>query len=223
LTYDEALEIAQAFEKAQVKAFVAYYRRTLPRFVKVKELLDSGAIGEVRFVNVAYYRPPFDDEIAGTHWHIQPDISGGGIFMDMAVHTLDILDFCFGPIAKVKAFCVNQAGIYEPEDNVALAFVFDNQITGTGNWCFTTGVSSDNIKIVGSKGEIHFGCFNNEPIHLKTITEEVSIPVAGIKHVHQNLIQTIVDELNGQGECPSTVASALRTAWVCDQVYQQKN
>lgn len=41
LTYNEALEISEAFKKANVKAFVAYYRRTLPRFTEVKVLLDE--------------------------------------------------------------------------------------------------------------------------------------------------------------------------------------
>ncbi len=223
LTYNEALEISEAFKKANVKAFVAYYRRTLPRFTEVKALLDAGTIGDVRFVNVAYYRPAAKDEINGTHWHVQPEISGGGIFMDMAVHTLDILDFFFGAIEKVAAFSVNQAGYYAPEDNVALSFAFDNHITGTGNWCFTTDTVADNIQIVGSKGEINFGCFTNDPIQLKTAEQETAIPAGTIEHVHQNLIQTIVNELNGQGSCPSTIESALRTAWVCDQVYQQQD
>lgn len=221
LTYAEALEISEAFKAAKVKAFVAYYRRTLPRFTTVKDLLDSGTIGDVRFVHVSYHRPAQAAEIAGTDWHIQPDISGGGIFMDMAVHTLDILDFFFGAIDKVSAFKINQGHFYQPEDNVALSYSFKNQMIGTGNWCFTTGTSADNIQIVGSKGEINFGCFTTDPIQVTTADDTETIPVSTLEHVHQNLIQSIVDELNGQGTCPSTLESALRTAWVCDQVYQQ--
>jgi 1,5-anhydro-D-fructose reductase (1,5-anhydro-D-mannitol-forming) len=37
-------------------------------------------------------------------------------------------------------------------------------------------------------------------------------------HIQQPLIQSIVDELHGQGACPSTGESAARTTWVMDQV-----
>jgi len=46
----ECEQMLQVSETTGVPLFVAYYRRCLPYFVKVKELLESGAIGKVRFV-----------------------------------------------------------------------------------------------------------------------------------------------------------------------------
>jgi len=46
------------------------------------------------------------------------------------------------------------------------------------------------------------------------------LPVPDPEHVHQPLIQTIVDELNGHGRCPSTGVSAARTARVVDAALQ---
>ena len=57
LNYAECLEMIAACEHAKVPLFVAYYRRMLPRFIKIKELVEIGAIGDVRFVNVVLYRP----------------------------------------------------------------------------------------------------------------------------------------------------------------------
>jgi hypothetical protein len=48
--------------------------------------------------------------------------------------------------------------------------------------------------------------------------EEIIIPDP--PHVHQPLIETIVDELNGVGTCPSTAQSGARTTWVIDQILQ---
>ena len=42
------------------------------------------------------------------------------------------------------------------------------------------------------------------------------IPITDPPYVHQPLVQSIVDELNGQGHCASTPESAMRTARVID-------
>ena len=44
------------------------------------------------------------------------------------------------------------------------------------------------------------------------------MPIGDPEHVHQPLIQTIVDELNGNGKCPSTGESGARTARVMDAI-----
>src|SRR5688572_390850 len=46
-THGECVRIIDAFRAARVPLFVAYYRRRLPRFVKAKELIDTGALGRV--------------------------------------------------------------------------------------------------------------------------------------------------------------------------------
>ncbi|MBD3276277.1 MAG: gfo/Idh/MocA family oxidoreductase, partial [Candidatus Marinimicrobia bacterium] len=102
LNYAECEEILTAGKKANVPVFTAFYRRRLPSFEKVKELVESGAIGEVRFINMELYWPPRDgDKSEEKHWHVLPEISGGGHFFDLAPHQLDYLDYVFGPIAGV--------------------------------------------------------------------------------------------------------------------------
>ena len=48
LSYEEAEEIQRAFEKSGTKIFVAHYRRGMSRYRKIKRLLEEGAIGKVR-------------------------------------------------------------------------------------------------------------------------------------------------------------------------------
>jgi predicted dehydrogenase len=77
--------------------FVAYYRRRLPGFLKVKELLAAKAIGDVRLVNIRFYRPFNKDEYSnGLPWRVIPEKAGGGLFFDLAAHQLDILDEMVG-------------------------------------------------------------------------------------------------------------------------------
>ena len=83
-TYAECLAMIKACQTANVPLFTAYYRRTLPGFLKVKELIESGKLGEIRFVNIEMYQPCQPDIIAQpeNNWRVLPEISGGGYFHD---------------------------------------------------------------------------------------------------------------------------------------------
>ena len=223
MNHTDHLEMIKAFEATGTKAFAAYYRRALPRFLQVRELLQQNAVGDVRYVHVSYCHAPGEAERAGIVWRVQPEISGGGIFMDIAVHQLDILDFLFGEITDVKSIVSNQAGYYKPEDTVNICFSFASGVHGSGDWCFTAGAGRDLIEIVGNKGRIALECFGTEPIILEAAGEVREIEVETPEHIQQPLVQTIVDELNGDRTCPSTLYTSERTAWVCDMVYGKIN
>src|ERR1044072_2126533 len=152
LNFDECREMIAACQTAGVPLFVAYYRRALPRFLKFKELVDSGAIGEARFVSVALYQPAGNLNAATLPWRVVPEISGGGLFVDLASHTLDFLDYVFGPIASVQGCAANQARLYEAEDIVTGLFPFESGVAGGGAWCFTVAGKSDVVTIVGKIG-----------------------------------------------------------------------
>ncbi|WP_066839664.1 Gfo/Idh/MocA family protein [Rufibacter ruber] len=225
LNYQQCQQMVEACAQAQVPLFVAYYRRCLPSFLKVKELVESGAIGEVRFVNIRLYHPvPQNLNQAELPWRVQPDKAGGGLFFDLASHQLDYLDFLLGPIAQASGQTANQAGLYPAEDLVTAQFRFQNGVLGTGVWCFTVDPAqfTDTTEIIGSKGRITFPSFAPEPVRLENQEglQEFHLPPPA--HVQQPFIQTMVDELRGQGKCPSTGETAARTAWVMDQIVGRK-
>jgi predicted dehydrogenase len=218
LNFAECQEMIAACKTAGVPLFIAYYRRALPRFLKIKELVDSGAIGQVRFVSVALYQAAGDLNVAAPPWRVVPEISGGGLFVDLASHTLDFLDYFFGPIASVRGCAANQGGRYQAEDIVTGLFQFESGVQGIGVWCFTAAEKSDDVRIVGSGGEISFATFDDRPILLKTGAGLTEFSVSNPPHIQQPLIQTIVDELRGFGVCPSTGNTAARTSRVMDQM-----
>jgi 1,5-anhydro-D-fructose reductase (1,5-anhydro-D-mannitol-forming) len=225
---------------AGVPLFVAYYRRALPRFLKVKELVNTGAIGDVRAVTIALYRrydPPAPPAAASgaaagasasavaaaataLPWRIDPAISGGGLFVDLAAHTLDLLDYILGPIARVTGGAGNQAGRYGAEDIVHGAFEFASGVRGTGIWAFDAFGDVDRVEIVGSRGRVSFATFDDLPVTLDTAAGPEVFTIPHPAHVHQPLIQTIVDELTGHAAtpCPSTGESGARTTRVMDEL-----
>ena len=220
LNYEECGAMIEACEKTAVSLFVAYYRRSLARFLKIKELLDTGAIGEVRFVAITFHQPVRDEELAiGTlPWRVLPEVAGGGRFVDLAAHQLDFLDYILGPIRAVQGFAANQASHYPAEDIVSSAFVFESGVQGMGTWCFSTFDELDRTEIVGSTGKITYATVDDSPVVLTTAFGTQELTIGYPKHIQQPLIQSVVDALNGVGSCPSTGKSAARTSWVMDQM-----
>ncbi|HYT96878.1 MAG TPA: Gfo/Idh/MocA family oxidoreductase [Casimicrobiaceae bacterium] len=222
MNHAECAEMIAACRSAQVPLWVGYYRRALPRFLAVKDLVDSGAIGTVRMVITRQFqRLPPAEQMKTLPWRINPALSGGGFFFEMVCHALDFLDFVFGPIETVRAFADNQAKAYRPEDAVAASYRFASGVYGSGAWCFAADFDEEYNEIVGASGRIRFSTYAPVPIRLSRggVTEDIA--VADPPHVHQPMIQSIVDELNERGRCPSTGDSGARTAWVLDEMLKE--
>lgn len=225
-TYKECVDMVEAFDKANIPLYIAYYRRALPKFLKIKELIQSGAIGEVRMVNIELYQPLDQDSSLQEEipWRVDPDIAGGGYFYDLASHQLDILDFMLGPIKHTSGFSTNQAKMYRADDVVASSFIFNSGVLGSGNWCFTTGNTAEKeiTTIIGSKGKISFGTFNST-VMLDTDTSGVeSIDFKMPDHIQQPLIELIVNDLLGKGTSPSTGTTGARTNLIMEKMCNQE-
>ena len=216
LTECEAM--IEACRSANVLLFVAYYRRAMPRLLKIKELLDSEAIGEVRSIQVTMHRRLNLTGNEPLPWRVIPEIAGGGHFVDVGSHMLDFLDYVLGPIREARGFAVNQAGAYPAEDHVAASFAFESGVVGVGDWCFNTFQNIDRTEIIGTNGKIAYSTFDETLLELVTSAGTESFPIPYPEHVQQPLIQTIVDQLNGEGVCPSMGDSAIRTTRVMDQL-----
>jgi predicted dehydrogenase len=213
-----------ACQAAGVPLWVAYYRRALPRFVAVRDLVQGGAVGPVRMVVSRQFqrlRAPEDMNPGSPPWRIDATRSGGGLFVDMVSHTLDFLDYVFGPIENVRALAGNQAGAYGPEDVVTATYRFASGVYGSGSFCYAADRDEEWNEIVGADGRIRFSTTRPVPIRVVRKDAVEEIPVDDPPHVHQPLIQTIVDELNGQGKCPSTGASGARATGVIDDVLRE--
>jgi predicted dehydrogenase len=219
----ECEAMIDACRSASVPLFVAYYRRTLPRFLKIKELVESGALGDVRLVTVTLHQKPAADDAdpAKRPWRVVPEIAGGGKFLDLASHTLDFLDYLLGPIVRVKGMAGNQAGLYPTDDIVTATWEFASGVLGTGAWCFTAHSDVDVTEIVGSRGKLAFSTFGAEPISLTTADGVSHFAIENPVHIQQPIIQAVVDELNGVGRCPSTGVTAARTTWVMDEALRE--
>ena len=219
--YEDCARINRISEDTGVPCFVAYYRRYLPYFQRVKEIINSSQIGQVAYVQVRFTTPPRpEDYQENKPWRLIPDIAGGGYFYDLAAHQLDLLQDLFGVIVRAHGYKTNRAHLYDAEDTVSASFSFENGLVGSGSWCFVGHESAreDRIEVVGDKGMVSFSVFSYEPIRLVTSDGEQFIEVENPDYVQLPLIKSVIEDLQGFGMCRCTSVSATPVNWVMDRI-----
>ena len=241
-THLECCQINSAFEKVGVPLFVAFYRRALPLFVKAKEIVESGRIGRVTGVSYQFASPShLRTDPENLPWRFDAELAGGGLFMDLGCHTLDILDFILGPLQDVSGSAKHQAAPYLVEDSLVMTFQTRSGGMGTASWNFSSFERDDAIEISGTLGRLSFTTFSAEPLKLVTATKSVAFDYSedhviraqvyanapsrtelfdlpNPPHIQQPLIQSVVNELRGGEKSPSNGVTAARTAKVMDSV-----
>ena len=219
-SYEECMRINRVSRETGVPCFVAYYRRYLPYFDKVREL--TGKIGKLINVQVRFAQPPKELDYNSTNlpWRVIPDISGGGYFYDLAPHQIDMIQELCGCIIDAYGVCSNRAGLYQAEDTVSACFKFETGLVGSGSWCFVADESAkeDRIEIVGDKGMLCFSVFTFQPIALHDSDGRHEFDIPNPEHVQFPLVQAVVDHLNGKSVCTCDGISATPTNWVMDRI-----
>ncbi len=194
--YEAAKNMAAAAAAKNIKLSVAHYRREWPLFKKIKDLLQDNAIGKILLVQLEFYALPYTAaQLNDSHyaWRVNPALSGGGLFHDLAPHQLDLMYYFFGEPKKINGIAVNQCGNYAADDLVSGNILFENGIVFNGSWCFNAAAATDHCTIIGTAGKIQFSVFSSNTITVtcNTITEEFSFDK--LQHVQQPMIEKVVN------------------------------
>lgn len=216
-----AERMIDAEKKYNNKVSVAHYRRALPLFNKVRSLINDGAIGNVRLIQLKVLQPPKSKIITRTedHWRVNPEISGGGIFHDLSPHQLDIMYWIFGAPKEVSGRSLNQAKEYNAPDLTMLEAVFRNDIYFNGVWAFdiAEAATEEYCEIYGDKGKIRFSFFRVSTIELVTEAGtqvfEMEYPV----NIQQPMIDAVTKFFRGEGPNPCSLQDALVTMRMMDK------
>ncbi|WP_218017720.1 Gfo/Idh/MocA family protein [Formosa haliotis] len=184
----EAKQIVEALKDTKSKLTVAHYRRHLPAFLKVKDLLVKHEIGRVLYADIQILQARKSNLIANADefWRLNPTISGGGYFHDLAPHQLDLMLQYFG--SYTDAF-----GCSKREENEFAASLvngiirFKNGVQCRGIWSFNMpeSESKDECVIYGTAGKIVFSFFG----------EVVRCYKNGVETVYRFKIQNIYKNL----------------------------
>jgi len=218
-TSAEAQAMADAVKQYNGKLTVAHYRRALPMFLHVKELLANKAIGEVRTVQIRMWKSIKPDLVADseTNWRVNPELSGGGYFHDLAPHQLDLMLYYFGEPEKYHGYSLNQSGTYPADDHVCGEIVFKNKAVVNGSWSFNIADNQaiDLCEMIGTEGRISFPFFGNF-VRLQTDSIDDTVNFTHPEHIQQPMIEKIVKYFRGEGPNPCPVEEAVTLMKILD-------
>ena len=222
-SYEDCARINRIRELTGVPCFVAYYRRYLPYFQKVKQIINSGVIGTPTHLQIRFSVPPRDldyQKSSSLPWRLQPDIAGGGYFYDLAPHQLDLIQEIFGVITKAHGYCSNRAHLYQAEDTISACFCFESGLPGSASWCFVGHQSAkeDCIEVIGDKGMLQFSVYSYDPIKVITSEGRTNVVVENPPYVQLPIIRNVIEHLQGVGVCACTSVSATPVNWVMDRI-----
>lgn len=224
-SYKDSLAIHESFKAKNVPLFVAYYRRSLPRFNQVNTWLKNEEIGEIRHISWHLNNAPFDIDLSGKYnWRTDPKVAPGGYFDDLASHGLDLFTFLLGNIKEVYGISLNQQQLYPAKDAFTACWLHESGVTGSGSWNFGCDRSEDRVEILGSKGKVEFSVFEEDPLLLMSDNNEQKIFIENPKNIQLYHVQNMKKQLFDKNyNHPSNGYTAVHTSWVMDKILGKTN
>ena len=214
LNSEEAKILLNAVNKTNTKVTIAHYRRNLPVFVKVKELLETNRIGKVSLATINIKQSKNANLIAKTevNWRLNPEVSGGGYFHDSAPHQIDLMCYYFGEVAGIKK---TETKNKTSNDLVTGEVLFKNGIQFKGSWDFNASQDTDNCTVYGERGSISFSFYGDDIIVSVDGTQE-NFSFSNPKHVQQPMIEKTVGYFLGHNSNPCSVEEAALVTEIMD-------
>lgn len=157
LSMIETNELIQIAKYENVFLGVVLQKRLFKIFKKVKEVVDSGKIGNLYLTNLQqiWYR---DDNYFVTSWHGKKNMDGG-LILNQSIHNIDLVNWISGPIKNVFAYG-GQVARYDIETEETVSAVFKAE-KGIGNISMTISSYPKNFgdlfEFIGDKGRILIG------------------------------------------------------------------
>ena len=222
-------EMNEAAEKSDKKFCIMFNQRTKPVFQKLREMIQSGEVGELKrtvwIINSWYRSQSYYD--SGT-WRATWEGEGGGVLLNQCPHNLDLWQWTCGLPTKVRAFC--DFGKYhdiEVEDDVTAYVEYENGATGVFVTSTAEAPGTNRLEISANKGKIvvedgkinfwkletperqfneeyegGFGAPDNEKIEIKVEGETTS---------HVGIINDWVDSIKNDTEMLSPGEEGIRS------------
>jgi 1,5-anhydro-D-fructose reductase (1,5-anhydro-D-mannitol-forming) len=218
-SYQDSLALYDTFKEKNIPLFVAYYRRSLPRFLQIKTWLDSDKIGEVRHIRWHLSKPTTKQDLSDNYnWRTDATIATAGYFDDLASHGLDLFVFLLGNIKEASGMTLNQQGLYSAKDAVSASWLHESGITGSGGWNFGSYMREDLVEIYGSNGKITFSVFEDKPLLLRNDEGETTLFIEHPENIQLHHVQQMRVSLTSDSIHPSNGKTATHTSWVMDKI-----
>ncbi len=153
LSERDAEEMVTACRRAGVQLMVAYMMRFHAHHQRLKAMIEAGELGQVTFgrAQLTCWYPPIPDA-----WRQDARLSGGGAFIDMGTHCLDLLEMLIGKVKRLSAFAGTLAFDYPVEDTATVLLEFESGAQGVvdASFCVPDEASQNVLEVRGTRGAV---------------------------------------------------------------------
>jgi predicted dehydrogenase len=185
-TAEESKGMLDAVEKAGVKHMVAFNYRFVPAIRQAKELIDSGALGQIYHFRAIYLQewimPHYNEKLI---WRLRKEVAGSGALGDLGAHIIDLGHFLVGGMKSISAMTRtfiderplpdgSGTGKVDVDDAFVATVEFENGALGTLE-CTRFGGGRKNYQVIeinGEKGSIHFNLERMNELQVFWVGEE---------------------------------------------------
>jgi len=219
LNYAEARRAA-SIDAGKRKAGVAYFRRFYPKYLQARDMLGSGAFGQVVLMRLAYHTwceiKPDDPKF----WRMLKAKSGGGVLSDMGCHMFDVMIGLFGLPASVFARVHTQTFAYEVEDSAVMVMRYDKgpDVTASFNWNSKTWMQE--FEIIGTEAKVKWHPYDSSKV-TRTVGRNVEdLELPNHANVHYPMIADFVSAVIEDRAPAVTLGEAAKTNLLLEAIYR---
>lgn len=235
VTSERADALIDACDGAAVKLGVFFQDRLRPAVREIKRLLDSGELGKPVMISgrVKWYRPP--EYYSGSKWRGTWALDGGGALMNQAIHTVDLVQWLFGPVARVSAATATRIHSIEVEDTAAAVLEFASGAIGTIEAATSLFPGYPRrLEVTGSNGTVVLEDENLVAVDLRSSgatasaagrtaaggkPENTSSPVVSDASAHQRVVEDFVHAIRTGGVPSCDGREGRRSVALVEAIY----
>jgi UDP-N-acetylglucosamine 3-dehydrogenase len=138
-TLENAYKITEAAKDAKVKLMVGHIERFNPAVMKLKQIIDSGALGKIVSISTRRVGP------------YNPRIRDVGVIIDIGVHDIDVISYLYGKEVN-EVYAIAGADIHTFEDHAAIVLRYDHEFSGIVETNWLTPHKVRKLTAIGIKG-----------------------------------------------------------------------
>jgi predicted dehydrogenase len=199
--------IAEA-DRMDTRVAVFFQERFFPDLLAMKKTIAAGELGKLLFASgrVKWYRPP--EYYANSRWHGTWKLDGGGVLMNQAIHTVDLMLWLFGPVLRATGCVSTRFHDIEVEDTASALLEFRNGAFGVieASTAASPGLPR-RIEVTGTQ---------------RTIVHEVEARPASVADAtpHQRVLEDFIDAINNNRNPACDIREGRRSVALIEAIYR---
>jgi predicted dehydrogenase len=219
MTVDSASahRMKHASEQSSAVFMPAFRHRFLPANIKLREVVQSGRIGDPVLFNNVFCGPAFYME---GRWFTQKSLAGGGSLIDTNSHSVDLFRFIIGEIVEQSAVVHRHFKTTDVEDAAILSVRAENGALGAMESSFVAGVGAAFIDIIGTNGQVRYDYMDPARVVLRwdegKSSEDFEVRVSG---GFDEQIAHFILAVRGEQKLSCTIDDGVRVVEVIDEAY----